>query len=114
MAYFPSSPNHDPLDGRDPAISKHHKTLKASRAFEDADAINSFQVPYDDLQRSPAACTGHFRTAFDIGTLTICSRPYHSPKPMAIIQIRNYVKSTGEMETLVSLHVYSEEDSNGK
>ena len=109
MDYTPP-PDHDFLDGRDPSIKKLYKSLKPRHVEEDTDRVIDARVPYDDLQRSPAPYTGHFQSAFDSGTLTICSRPHHAPVPMAIIKIKNRVKSTGEVETLVSLHVYSDEE----
>jgi hypothetical protein len=107
VAYFPSSPDCDPFDGRDPK-TRHYKTLQATRVHEDIDAIDSDRVPYEDLQRSPAGYSGQFQSLYDEGTLIVCSRPYHVPEPAAVIKIRNVVKSNGARQTLVSIYPYKE------
>ena len=96
---------HDPLDGRDKDILKHHKTLKAHKVVEDTDDIDSDRVPYEDLQPSPNGCKGRFAVTYDEGSLDICSHEAYFPHVAVKIIIRNDIKSDGTKVTLVSLQL---------
>ena len=113
MAFFPPDHErpHDPLDGRDATIRKHHKHLKPRRTVEDQDNIDSDSVPYEDLQRSPNGIAGYFDTAFDKGTIDICSHEWHYPHVVARIIIRKIIKANGSAETVVSLSLPIEEEN---
>ena len=103
-------PPHDPNDGRDPSISKHYSTLKATPVDEDTDAIDSDRVPYEDLQVSPNGCTGRFGATYDEGVLDVCSHEGHTPHVRAHIKIRNRIKTDGTRETVVALALPIQEE----
>ena len=103
MSYYPD-------DGRDPLVSKYHKTLNATRVAEDPDDIDSDRVPYEDLQKSPNGFTGRFDVALDQGTLDICSHEHYYPTPVAYLAIRNRNKADGSKETVVALHAYAHKE----
>ena len=112
MSYFPPDHErpHDPLDGRDATILKHHKTLKPIRVIEDTDHIDSDRVPYDDLQASPNPCTGSFAYTYDQGTLAVCDRVGYLPRVRALITIRNDIDSTGTRRIMVALRLPNQQE----